>query len=153
MATLNYLNKILRTWKDGVRWTVWNSLLRNDKLSKWLRKNNHFFASNTESEDVDEFRDLGAITDHHIRWHAHVNCVVAMANRMLGLIKRTCKGLNNLKTLGTLYCSLVGSSLYSALLYGTHIHVSTLRSLKESSHEPLDLFWRLRIAWKVLKIY
>ena len=33
------------------------------------------------------------------------------ANRMLGLIKRTCKGLNDLKTLRTLYCSLVRSNL------------------------------------------
>ena len=27
-----------------------------------------------------------------------MNCVLAKANRMLGLIKRTCKGLNDLKT-------------------------------------------------------
>ena len=91
---------------------VWNSLLRNVNLLKLLRRNNHFFFkfSNTESEEVDEFRDLGAITDHHIRWNSHVNCVVAMANRILGLIKKTCKGLNNLKTL---YCSVVGSSPYT----------------------------------------
>ena len=49
----------------------------------------------TEPEEVDEFRDLGVITDHHIRWNSQVNCVVAMANRMLGLIKKSCKGLNN----------------------------------------------------------
>lgn len=41
----------------------------------------------------------------------HVNCVVAKANGMLGLIKRKCKGLNDLKTLRTLYCSLVKSNL------------------------------------------
>ena len=69
-----------------------------------------------------------------------MNCVVAMANRMMGMIRRTCKGLNDLKTLGTLYCSLVGSSLYTALWYGTLIHVSTLTSLKESRREPLNLF-------------
>ena len=70
-----------------------------------------FFLNNTELEEVDEFRDLGVITDHLLRWNSHVNCVNAKANRMLGLIKRTCKGLNDLKTLRTLYCSLVRSNL------------------------------------------
>ena len=63
-----------------------------------------FFLNITELEEVDEFRDLGVITDHLLRWNAK-------ANRMLGLIKRTCKGLNDLKTLRTLYCSLVRSNL------------------------------------------
>ena len=58
-----------------------------------------------------EFRDLGVITDRHVRWNSHVSCAIAKANRMLGLIKRTCKGLNDLKTLRTLYCSLVRCNL------------------------------------------
>ena len=64
-----------------------------------------------ELEEVDEFWDLGVITDHHLAWNCLVNCVVAKANRMLGLIKRTCKGLNDLKTLRTLNFSLVWSDL------------------------------------------
>ena len=51
-----------------------------------------FYLNNIESGEVDEFRDLGVITDHHMRWNSHVNCVVAKANKMLRLIKRTCKG-------------------------------------------------------------
>ena len=45
-----------------------------------------FFLNNTELEEVDDFWDLGVITDHHLHWNSHVNCVVAKANRMLGLI-------------------------------------------------------------------
>ena len=48
-----------------------------------------FYLNKIELGEVDEFRDLGAITDHHIRWNSHVNCVVAKANKMLGFIKRT----------------------------------------------------------------
>ena len=70
-----------------------------------------FFLNNTELEEVDKFRNLGVTTDHHVKWKSHVNCVVAKANRMLGLIKRTCRGLNDLKTPRTLYCSLVRSNL------------------------------------------
>ena len=69
-----------------------------------------------------------------------VNCVVAKANRMLGLIKRAFKSLSNLKTLRTLDCSLVSSNLNSTLWYGPHIHVRTLTSLKESRDETLNFF-------------
>ena len=69
-----------------------------------------------------------------------VNCVVAKANRMLGLIKRAFKSQNNLKTLRTIDCSLVRSNLNSALSYGRRIHVRTLTSLKESREETLNFF-------------
>ena len=81
------------------------------QIMKMTRKKQRFtstfFLNNTELEEVDEFKDVGVITENHLRWNSHVNCVVVKANRMLGLIKRTGKGLNDLKTLRTLYCSLV----------------------------------------------
>jgi len=70
-----------------------------------------FFLENSELEEVKEFKDLGIITNHHLSWNAHIDYVVSKANRMLGLIKRTCKGLDDPKTLCTLYCSLVRSNL------------------------------------------
>ena len=36
---------------------------------------------------------------------------MAKANRMLGLIKRTCRDFDDRKTLRTLYCALVRSNL------------------------------------------
>ena len=102
------------------RWSSLNGMefnVKKCKIMKITRKKqpftSTFFLNNTELEEVDEFRDLGVITDHHLRWNSHVNCVIAKANRMLGLIKRTCKGLHvhDLKTLRTLYCSLVRSNL------------------------------------------
>ena len=41
----------------------------------------------------------------------YIDYVVSKANRMLGLIKRTCKGLDDPNALRTLYCSLVRSNL------------------------------------------
>ena len=69
-----------------------------------------------------------------------VNCVGAKANRMLRLIKRAFKSLNNLKTLRTLDCSLVRSNLNIALWYGARIHIRTLTSLKEPRDEILNFF-------------
>ena len=98
-------------------WSTLNGMecnVKQCKLMKITRKKqpftSTFFFYNSELEEVDEFRDLGV--DHHLRCNSHVNCVVPKANRMLGLIKRTCKGLNDLKTLRTLYCSLERSNLY-----------------------------------------
>ena len=88
---------------------------RNAKFWKLIRRLNHsllvFFLENSELEEVKEFKDLGIITNHHLSWNPSIDYVVSKANRMLGLIKRTCKGLDDPKTLHTLYRSLVHSNL------------------------------------------
>ena len=85
-----------------------------------------FVLNNTELEEVDEFRDLGVITDYQLRWNSHVNCVVAKANRKLGLIKRTYKGIKDLKTLRTLYCSLARSNLeYCSVIWSPYSRKNT----------------------------
>ena len=73
------------------------------KIMQITRKKQPFITSfSLHKTERNELRDLGVITDHRLRWNFHVNCVVAKANIMLGLKKRTCKGLNDLKTLCTL---------------------------------------------------
>ena len=113
-----YLEIFQQNLKNLERWITLNNMefnVKKSKITKITRKTQHFtstfFLNNTELEEVDEFRDLGVITNHRLKWNSHVNCVVAKANRMLELIKRTCRGLNDFKTLRTLYCSLVRSSL------------------------------------------
>ena len=49
-----------------------------------------------------EYRDLGITTDQHLRWNLHMDKVLAKANRMLGLIKRSCRDFEDRKTLRTL---------------------------------------------------
>ena len=58
-------------------------------------------------EEVDEFRDLGLLTNHHLPWNSHIHIITSKANRILGLIKRTCRGWKDTETLKTLYCTLV----------------------------------------------
>ena len=84
------------------------------------------FLENSELEEVKEFKDLGIITNHHLSWNPHIDYVVSKANRMLGLIKRTCKGLDDLKTLRTLYCSLVRSNLeYCSVVWSPYTKRNT----------------------------
>ena len=46
-----------------------------------------------------------------LSWNAHVDKISSKANKILGLIKRTCRGLTDVTTLRTLYCALVRSQL------------------------------------------
>ena len=62
-------------------------------------------------DEVEEFKDLGLLTNNGLCWNSHTDIITAKANRMLGLIKRTCMNLKDESTLKTLYCSLVRSNL------------------------------------------
>ena len=67
--------------------------------------------NDTVLEEVKECKDLGVLTDCSLSWNSHTDMITAKANRMLGLIKRTCKDLKDTATLKTLFCSLVRSNL------------------------------------------
>ena len=85
-----------------------------------------FFLENSELEEVKEFKDLGIITNHHLSWNPHIDYVVSKANRILSLIKRTCKGLDDPITLRTLCCSLVHSNLeYCSVVWSPYTKRNT----------------------------
>ena len=51
---------------------------------------------------VSEFKDLGLLVSYNLCRNSHINRIVSNANRMLGLISRTCKGLFDVLTVKTL---------------------------------------------------
>ena len=52
-------------------------------------------------------RDLGLLTSDVLSWNFHIANITAKANSILGLIKRTCRDVNDVTTLKTLCCNLV----------------------------------------------
>ena len=58
-------------------------------------------------ESVDVYKDLGLLTASNLSWNQHVDKITAKANRVLGLVKRTCRDLKDIDIMNTLYCSLV----------------------------------------------
>ena len=44
-------------------------------------------------------------------WNSHIDKISSKANKVLGLIKRSCRDLRDVSTLRTLYCTLVRSQL------------------------------------------
>ena len=79
------------------------------KLMRITKKKMPFHAdlrlNNNTLEEISEFRDLGLVTTSNLSWNAHVDKLSSKANKILGLIKRTCRGLNDVATLRTLYCA------------------------------------------------
>lgn len=58
-------------------------------------------------ECVNFYKDLGLFTASGLSWNQHIDRITVKANRVLGLVKRTCRDLNDVETKSTLYCSLV----------------------------------------------
>ena len=54
-----------------------------------------------------QFQDLGLLTCDVLSWNYHIANITAKANSTLSLVKSTCRDVNDITTLKTLYCSLV----------------------------------------------
>ena len=53
-------------------------------------------------ESISVYKDLGLFTTCDLSWSQHVD-KITKANRVLGLFKRTCRDLNDIDTMKTLY--------------------------------------------------
>ena len=81
----------------------------------------HLPLNNKILEVTSEFCDLGLVTDCNLSWSTHIDKISNKANNTLGLIKRTCKGFQDVSTLRTLYLAQVRSQLeYCSVLGSPH---------------------------------
>lgn len=60
---------------------------------------------------VQREKDLGVVVTRNLSWDPHIHSVTTKANKLLGLLKRTCPLLTDVKVRRTLYLSLVKSQL------------------------------------------
>ena len=132
------------------QWSQRNQMDFNTKKCKIMRITrkqvpftNSVHMNDTVLEEVKEFKDLGILTDCSLSWNSHTDMITAKANRMLGLIKRTCKDLKDTATLKTLFCSLVRSNLES--LWNT-VRLSGLLSQRETETNLKEFNVGMRFA-------
>jgi hypothetical protein len=85
------------------------------KLLTVTRKRNpiihHYVMNNTPIEKVESMRDLGVEISSNLSWDTHINISVTKANRMLGLVQRTCGHNCSIQTKRQLYLTLIRSIL------------------------------------------
>ena len=84
--------------------------------------------NHAQLEHVTEEKDLGVIVtcNNTLSWEKHVVSVAAKANKLLGLLKRTCPLLTDVSVRRTLYLSLVKSQL----CFGTQVWSPSQHYLK-----------------------
>ena len=77
---------------------------------------------------VQEEKDLGVTISSNLSWDLHVTRIVLKANRMLGLLKRTCPLIADIKVTRTLYLSLVKSQLSYATVVWSPASVKLIKN-------------------------
>ena len=101
-----------------ITWTTDNQMELNNTKCKAMRISRKNTPAQTNYsinghiiEQVTNFKDLGVVVSKDLSWSQHINSIVSKANKTLGLIKRICKEVENVKTRRTLYCALVRPKL------------------------------------------
>ena len=80
-----------------------------------------YFINDQSLESVHIYKDLGLLTSSNLSWNSHVDSITAKANKVLGLMKRTCRDFKDITTLRTLHCNLVRPLLeYSCEIWNPH---------------------------------
>ncbi|PFX14780.1 RNA-directed DNA polymerase from mobile element jockey [Stylophora pistillata] len=102
------------------------------KMMRITRKKQPFRSSFTlngsDIEEVYEFRDLGLLMNHHLSWNSHVDAITNKANRILGLLGRTCRDLKDTETLKMLYCTSGCVNVYFKLEFKRIVRASIIIS-------------------------
>ena len=107
----------------------------NKRKKKTEQKKQTFRSSFTLNgsvlEEVRQFRDLSLLTNHHLSWNSHVDAITNKANRILGLLRRTCRGWKDTETLMVLFCTLVRSQVeYGLVVWSPY----TARNIDKFEH-------------------
>ena len=66
---------------------------------------------NLELERVSTEKDVGVNITNSLTWNTHIHAITTKANKLLGLLKRTCPLLNDVSARRSLYLALVKSQL------------------------------------------
>ena len=127
-------------------------VMRSTKKRQPLVSN--YSLDNSFLEEVKEFKDLGVTTTYTFIWNIHIDIIVSKANRMLGLIKRTCRGLDDTKTLRTLlHISLTEYSILVCCMVTLHQKVcrNSWKSAKKSNQVHFKDWGQLWDSFKEAK--
>ena len=99
-------------------WSVYHFMKFNSKKCKYLaitRKKNIvdsiYTLNGLQIMSVATEKDLGVYVSTKLSWNNHIDVIISKANKMLGVIRRTCTNECDQKTLIILYKSLVRSQL------------------------------------------
>ena len=98
----------------------------------------NYHLNQVQLERVTNEKDVGVTVTRTRSWDQHAHTIVRKANRLLGLLKRTCLLLTDLSVMRTLYLALVKSQLSYATQVGPRCKYPLKQRLKECRGERRD---------------
>ena len=105
-----------------------------------------YYLGNVYLQRVQEEKDLGVTISCNLSWDLHVTCIVIKANRMLGLLERTCPIITDFKVRRTLYLSLLKSQPSNATEVWSPANVKLRTILERVQRRATRWILRARIG-------
>ena len=80
-----------------------------------------YYLGGIKLDRVDVEKDLGILVSNNLSWNNHVDVISSKAQKMLNVLYRTCKDINDIRTKKLLYIAWVGSRLeYASVVWSPH---------------------------------
>ena len=105
-----------------------------------------FYLGDVKLQRVLEEKDLGVAISSNLSWDSRFSRIVLKANRMLGLLKRTCLLITAIKIRRTLYLSLVKSQISYATVVWSPASVNLRAILERVQRRATRWILRTRIG-------
>ena len=120
-----------------------------------------YYLGSSELKRVNDEVHLGVTVTSNLSWTTHINKIKLKANRLLGLLRRTCSLLTDRSTRRTLYLSLVKSQLcyatevwspsqYNNKLYLEQVQRRATRWILQSKKG--DMAYKAYMAYRLLAL-
>lgn len=80
-----------------------------------------YYLGGIKLDRVDVEKDLGILVSNNLSWNNHVDVISSKAQKMLNVLYRTCKDINDIRTKKLLYIAWVRSRLeYASVVWSPH---------------------------------
>lgn len=80
-----------------------------------------YYRGGIKLDRFDVEKDLGILVTHNLSWNNHVDVISSTAQKMLNVLYRTCKDINDISTKKLLYIAWVRSRLeYASVVWSPH---------------------------------
>ena len=123
------------------QWSCIRGMEFNAKKCKVLRvarlrsiDDRDYYLGGIKLDRVDVEKDLGILVTHNLSWNNHVDVVSSTAQKMLNVLYRTCKDINDISTKKLLYIAWVRSRLeYASVVWSPHAK-RNINNLEQVQH-------------------
>ena len=95
-----------------------------------------YYLGGIKLDRVDVEKDLGILLSHNLSWNNHVDVISSKVQKMLNVLRRTCKDINDIRTKKLLYIAWVRSRLeHASVVWSPHTK-RNINNLEQVQRRP-----------------